>query len=310
MTLLDRPRRGSPPERHRCRLRGCPAGWPTYHSVRSASSRLGCCEGRNHRRACIYSSRMEGHTAAAYLRVYQPLAAFPPRERTQWAAYVEGGRLPPASVLIGQEERIGGTVYICPLRTELRTLESLVAFHESLPDGVADAFVSRVDVERASRALERLRHDQPGSQSHIQQAVWHVPLPWFTLFEAAERRVEPPRGGHPAILIYQATMQNALARVSRALGVLRELMEDTEMVDAVEGVLEWLHGFDPDSLVQLDYGGLTRIIPFGDLVEDHSVAEVWEALEALEEGDLDRSAELYGLLSERWSVVRGREASN
>src|SRR6266542_4468078 len=165
---------------------GCPAGWPTYHSVRSASSRLGCCEGRNHRRACIYSSRMEGHTAAAYLRVYQPLAAFPPRERTQWAAYVEGGRLPPASVLIGQEERrglaralglaikeepehalvqrIGGTVYICPLRTELRTLESLVAFHESLPDGVADAFVSRVDVERASRALERLRHDQPGSQ--------------------------------------------------------------------------------------------------------------------------------------------------
>src|SRR5262245_24512493 len=169
--------------------------------------------GRNHRRACIYSSRMEGHTAAAYLRVYQPLAAFPPRERTQWAAYVEGGRLPPANVLVGQEERrglaralglaikdepehalvqrIGGAVYICPLRTELRTLESLVAFHESLPDGIADAFVSRVDVERASRALERLRHDQPGSQSHIQQAVWHVPLPWFTLFEAAERRVEP-----------------------------------------------------------------------------------------------------------------------
>src|SRR6266487_3914508 len=213
---------------------------------------------RNQRRACIYSSRMEGHTAAAYLRVYQPL----------------------------------------------------VAFHESLPDGVADAFVSRVDVERASRALERLRRDQPGSQSHIQQAVWHVPLPWFTLFEAAERRVEPSRGGHTAVLTYQATMQNALARVSRALGVLRELMEDTEMVDAVEGVLEWLHGFYPDSLVQLDYGGLTRIIPFGDLVEDHSVAEVWEALEALEEGDLDRSAELYGLLSERWSVVRGREASN
>src|SRR6266487_653609 len=224
---------------------------------------------RNQRRACIYSSRMEGHTAAAYLRVYQPLAAFPPRERTQWAAYVEGGRLPPANVLIGQEERRG-----------------------------------------LARALGRLRRDQPGSQSHIQQAVWHVPLPWFTLFEAAERRVEPSRGGHTAVLTYQATMQNALARVSRALGVLRELMEDTEMVDAVEGVLEWLHGFDPDSLVQLDYGGLTRIIPFGDLVEDHSVAEVWEALEALEEGDLDRSAELYGLLSERWSVVRGREASN
>ena len=50
---------------------------------------------------------MEGHTAAAYLRVYQPLAAFPARERTQWAAYVEAGRLPPATVLVGREERRG-----------------------------------------------------------------------------------------------------------------------------------------------------------------------------------------------------------
>ena len=275
---------------------------------------------------------MEGHTAAAYLRVYQPLAAFSARERSHWAAYVDAGRPLPANVLVVQEERrglaralglavkdepeqalvqrIGGAVYVCPLRTRLRTLESLVAFHESLPDGVAEAFVSPRDVEQATRALQRLRHDQPGWQSHIQQAMWHVPLPWFALFDAAERQLVPARSGEPASLTYQTAMQQAIARLSRALGVLRELMEDTEMVEAVEGLLEWLHGFDPDSLVQLDYAGLTRIIPFGDLVEDHSVAEVWEALEALEEGDLERSTELYGLLSERWSVVRGREASN
>lgn len=275
---------------------------------------------------------MEGHTATAYLRVYQPLAAFSARERSHWAAYVEAGRSLPASVLVVQEERrglaralglavkdepehalvqrVGGTVYVCPLRTKLRTLESLVAFHESLPDGVAEAFVSPRDVEHAARTLRRLRHDQPGWQSHIQQAVWHVPLPWFALFEAGERHLAPARPGEPASLTYQTAMRKAVARLSRALGVLRELMEDTEMLEAVEGLLEWLHGFDPDSLVQLDYGGLTRIIPFGDLVEDQSAGEVWDALEALEEGDLDRSSELYGSLSERWSVVRGREASN
>ncbi|HZD00273.1 MAG TPA: hypothetical protein VFA46_08760 [Actinomycetes bacterium] len=275
---------------------------------------------------------MEGHTAAAYLRVYQPLAAFSARERSHWAAYVEAGRSLPATVLVVQEERhglaralglavkdepehalvqrVGGTVYVCPLRTRLRTLESLVAFHESLPDGLSEAFVSRRDVERASRALRRLRHDQPGWQSHIRQAVWHVPLPWFALFEVEERHLTPARVGEPAGLTYQTAMQKAVTRLSRALGALRELMEDTEMVEAVEGLLEWLHGFDPDSLVQLDYGGLTRIIPFGDLVEDHSVGEVWGALQALEEGDLERSTELYGSLSERWSAVRGREASN
>ena len=28
---------------------------------------------------------MKGHAFTAYLRIYQPLAAFPPRERVEWA---------------------------------------------------------------------------------------------------------------------------------------------------------------------------------------------------------------------------------
>jgi hypothetical protein len=275
---------------------------------------------------------MKGHAFTAYLRVYQPLAAFPPRERAEWAAYVEAGQALPASLLVGREERrglaralglavggerehalverVGDVVYLCPLRTELRTLQSLVAFHSSVPDEVADAFVSAGDVERAERTLERWDRERPGSRSHILQAAWHVPLPWFALFEDDERRVVEARSGQPARLTYQTAMAKARGRVSRALSILQQLMEDAEMVVSAEELRGWLHDFDADSLVQLDYGGLTRAIPFEELVEDHSAAQVWEALEALEEGDLDRSSELYRSLSERWSALRGREASN
>ena len=45
---------------------------------------------------------MKGHAFTAYLRVYQPLAAFPPRERAEWAAYVEAGQVLPASLLVGR----------------------------------------------------------------------------------------------------------------------------------------------------------------------------------------------------------------
>jgi hypothetical protein len=275
---------------------------------------------------------MKGHAFTAYLRVYQPLAAFPPRERAEWAAYVEAGQALPASLLIGREERrglaralglavgserehalverVGDVVYLCPLRTELRTLQSLVAFHSSVPDEVADAFVSAGDVERAERTLERWDRERPGSRSHILQAAWHVPLPWFALFEDDERRLLETRPGQPARLTYQTAMAKARGRVSRALSILQQLMEEAEMVVAAEELRGWLHDFDADSLVQLDYGGLTRAIPFEELAEDHSAAQVWEALEALEEGDLDRSSELYRGLSERWSALRGREASN
>jgi hypothetical protein len=275
---------------------------------------------------------MKGHAFTAYLRVFQPLAAFPPRERAEWAAYVEAGHALPASLLVGREERrglaralglavgserehalverVGDVVYLCPLRTELRTLQSLVAFHSSVPDEVADAFVSAGDVERAERKLERWDRERPGSRSHILQAAWHVPLPWFALFEDDERRLMEARSGQPARLTYRTAMAKARGRVSRALSILQQLMEDAEMVVAAEELRGWLHDFDADSLVQLDYGGLTRAIPVGELAEDHSAAQVWEALEALEEGDLNRSSELYRGLSERWSALRGREASN
>lgn len=275
---------------------------------------------------------MKGHAPSAYLRVYQALAAFSPNERAEWAAYVESGEALPPGLLVGREEeralaralglpvpsdrehalvqRVGQTVYVCPLRTELRTLQSLVAFHGSLPMELADAFVSSGEVARAASTLERLQRERPASRSHIRLAVWHVPLPWFALFEGVERRLARPEGGQPPRLAYQTAMVKAQARISRALRVLQEVMEDGEVVAAVEELRDWLYAFDPDSLVQLDYGGLARVVPYGDLVEDQSAAEVWEALEALEEGDLERSSRHYGALTERWSALRGRESWN
>jgi hypothetical protein len=275
---------------------------------------------------------MKGHAPAAYLRVYQALAAFPPAERAEWAAYVESGDALPSGLLVGREEeralaralglpvpserehalvqRAGQTVYVCPLRTELRTLQSLLAFHGSLPMEVADAFVSSGEVARAASTLERLQRERPASRNHIRLAVWYVPLPWFALFEAAERKLAAPEADHPALLTYQTTMVKAQARVSRALRVLQEVMEDGEVVAAVEELRDWLYGFDSDSLVQLDYGGLARVLPYPELAEDQSAAEVWEALEALEEGDLERSSAHYGALTERWAALRGRESSN
>jgi hypothetical protein len=275
---------------------------------------------------------MKGHAPVAYLRVYQALAAFPPAERAEWAAYVESGDALPSGLLVGREEeralaralglsvpserehalvqRVGQTVYVCPLRTELRTLQSLLAFHGSLPMEVADAFVSSGEVARAASTLERLQRERPASRNHIRLAVWYVPLPWFALFDAAERKLAAPGADRPALLTYQTTMVKAQARVSRALRVLQEVMEDGEVVAAVEELRDWLYGFDADSLVQLDYGGLARVLPYAELAEDRSAAEVWEALEALEEGDLERSSAHYGALTERWAALRGRESSN
>jgi hypothetical protein len=271
-------------------------------------------------------------TCTAYLRVYQPLASFSPRERARWAEYLETGRALPPDVLVEREEReslfraLGApvrgngehalierrdrTIYLCPLRTELRVLQSLVAFRRLFPDDVIDAFVPSREVERAARLLHRLQREQPGVVAHIQQASWFVPLAWFALFDDDERTVRPGTSERAPRLVYATTMTRARARLTRALKPLVELADEPDIAGAVEELRDWLNEFDRDSLVFLDYGGLARSIPFGDLVEDHSAREVWEAIAAFEEGDAERSAELYSGLIERWSELRGRESRN
>jgi hypothetical protein len=267
-----------------------------------------------------------------YLRVYQPLGAFPANERARWVAYLESGGGPSDQALVAAEERealmraLGvpvppssehalierrdATVYLCPLRTELRVLQALVSLRRVLPEDILEAFVSPREVERAARALHRLRRDHPGSRSHIQQSSWAVPLAWFALFEPSERIVTPSRNGRPAQLVYSTSLTKAQTRITRALKPLVELADEPDIAEAIGDLRDWLHEFDRDSLVRLDYGGLARSIPFGDLVEDHSAREVWEAISAFEEGDLERSGELYSAIIERWGELRGRESRN
>lgn len=276
---------------------------------------------------------MHGHTYLAYLRVFQPLGAFPPRERAQWSAYVADGASLPAHVLVEREERDGlaralgvgvpppdrqhafvwrhgRAVYLCPLHTELRALQALLSFRQSVPEEVVDVFLAPGELERAEEILERLRREQPGARSHIQQTAWFVPIIWFMLFDSSERQVVPSRSGRLPRLTYATTLNVALNRITKALKILAERAEDVEASSAADDLRDWLHGFDRDSFITLDYGGLTQIIPFGELVEDHTARDVWDALSALEGGDIERSDELYGAITERWADLRGREARN
>src|SRR5687767_5881332 len=100
-------------------------------------------------------------TRTAYLRVYQPLSSFPVSEREAWQEVAEdddAGELVtqkrwlihaslPGSALTAEAERayirrIDGELFVCPRRTRLRMLAGLLAFRGSLPDEVAEAFVS------------------------------------------------------------------------------------------------------------------------------------------------------------------------
>ncbi|MYR62763.1 hypothetical protein GTY54_43360 [Streptomyces sp. SID625] len=283
---------------------------------------------------------------ATYLRVYEPLAAFPEPERSHWARYARrpdrpsyqdelrrslADLLPTPPVAVPVHESgdafvldVDGVVCVCPWRTRLRGWQALDGLAEDLPAVVLDAVLPPVVRRQAAQDYERWLARNPDARPWIRTSTWQVPINWFVLVSDEEREYVKGVGGAAAgardaaaafgdeqpSLRYRTPMVQARRRVARALRALREAVDEGPLIDGLVDVGRWLEEFHPRSLVELDYGGLVHVLPAGELEGDHSAADVAEGVEALRRGDGAAAAEAYGRLVERWRAVRGRRSAN
>lgn len=244
----------------------------------------------------------------SYLRVYQPLDSFPRRERARWSEYIESGVtarseggyrqivfagsghtgiLYPLQAEHAYFKMNAAKTYVCPWRVRLRILAGLLAFRNTLPVDVADAFVPEDEAEKAIDQLDQLRIDQPDARSHIATAAWQVPLRWFVAFDDSERLLD--LGAERATIRYETDLANAAARVESSLAILRSSMIPHGVVQLMEELGEWMGEFPAESLLELDYASVAGLFSDDDISADHSAAEVWACLHALRMEDFEES---------------------
>ncbi|MEW1644607.1 MULTISPECIES: hypothetical protein [unclassified Streptomyces] len=269
---------------------------------------------------------------ATYLRVYEPLAAFPEPERGHWTRYARrpdrpsyqdelrralADLLPTPPVPVPVHEsadafvvEVDGVVCVCPWRTRLRGWQALGDLGEELPPPVLDAVLPPFVRDQATQDYERWLARNPDARPWIRTATWQVPLNWFVLVGDEERRYDKASGDDPPMLRYRTPMVQARRRVARALRALKDAIDDGPLIEGLVDVGRWLEEFHPRSLVELDYGGLVHVLPAGELEDDHSAADVAAGIEALRTGDGAAAGEAYGRLVERWRSVRDRRSAN
>lgn len=146
---------------------------------------------------------------ATYLRVYEPLAAFPEPERSHWSRYARrpdrpsyqdelrrslADLLPTPPVAVPVHESrdafvldVDGVVCVCPWRTRLRGWQALGDLAEELPAMVLDAVLPPVVRRQATQDYERWLARNPDARPWIRTATWQVPLNWFVLVSDEER---------------------------------------------------------------------------------------------------------------------------
>jgi hypothetical protein len=264
----------------------------------------------------------------AYLRIFQPLEAFSADERAHWERYiVAGGPLRIPTPVYRQRMAVGrlgllaptdendadvrlseGAYYICPWRTRIRVLASLLSLRETSVPEMADALVPEADARKAARELARLKRRDPSAVPFILQSAWHIPIRWFLLFKDSERRLIELDDGRFS-LKYETTVGKARRRVDWALVAVRKA-ELEPLLELLEELQRWLASFDRRSILELDYASLSRLFTWDELDDDHSASEALEAIEALEGGELSRSADVYQQVAGRWAEIRAHESLN
>ncbi|MFI7388346.1 hypothetical protein [Streptomyces sp. NPDC049813] len=283
---------------------------------------------------------------AAYLRVYEPLAAFPQPERGHWERYAKREHrpsyqdelrrsladllpTPPVPVPVHESDdafviEAEGVLCVCPWRTRLRGWQALDELPGQLPGPVLDAVLPPVVRRQAADDYERWLERNPDARPWIRTSTWQVPLHWFVLVADEEREYAgdvregtggtsgagSAGGGAGPRLRYRTPMVQARRRIARGLKALRDTIEEGPLTESLVDVGRWLEEFHPRSYVELDYGGLVHALPAGLLDEDHSAADVAAGIEALRQGDEAGASEAYGRLVERWRAVRDRRHAN
>ncbi|MFG1997768.1 hypothetical protein ACGFNU_01320 [Spirillospora sp. NPDC048911] len=150
---------------------------------------------------------------AAYLRVYEPVTAFPEPARTLWTAYADSRRRPRRIHALAAEHReatlrlaafppepvperesrhayvrrSADMIYVSPWETRLRSWLAFDRFVAALPAGAAEAFVPSAVADGVVDEFGRWKAAGNSLNPHILSSTWHVPLAWFVAFGGAER---------------------------------------------------------------------------------------------------------------------------
>ena len=261
----------------------------------------------------------------ASLRIYEPITAFASAERLRWEAIpitsstghdeqsralrrvivTEPPALAPDGAHILEWE---GVRYVCPWSTAARCWAALEDFKTQLPAPVTKFFLPQNIQDAISINSETIE----AKVAHIITETWMIPPRWFGLFEPEERLRGQSEDG--PFTVMRTSIANAKKRCMFTHQTVVSSFGNGPIEEEIADLLEWMSLFHPDSIVEVDYGGLAAYLEKSlndqgqdGLEADTSIEDIALSLAGLAQGDGTRAGVGYERLISRWRAVAAYE---
>lgn len=217
--------------------------------------------------------------------------------------------LDPEDVPAESAETVGPGPLVCPLDIRGRAAAALVGFIGAADPPLRTAALTMPEDTAKSKA-SAVVSELSDSAVHVISSTWTIPLPWFAVVDPEQRVLVHDSYDRIERLYWRTPMAEARRRVSRAHTVTRNTLGDEGPPKILRETGRWLERFHPHSAVELDYGGLVRMMRDEDLRADTSAEDVHAIVDAMELGHTNEVAERYEALREFWAELAAHERYN
>jgi hypothetical protein len=263
-----------------------------------------------------------GRPLASQLRVYEPLSAFtgPARERVEHGltdrardeleaaesedalrrvASASGDPFPDGSAEYTRTLTVDGRTLYCPSQLVLRSGLAAESVLTTAPGPLASVLLPELARARHQERVDRLAEEPGTPRVSTRESLWGIPFSWFVLFHEGDPTEVVEEDDHVVTVRLTVPWAKAISRARFAVANLALAAPEMNLLDELTTLTEWLEEFSPDSVVELDYGGVAdRVFP------DESPTDVLLGIECLAEGDMTGAAAAYRRLASRWIPIR------
>ncbi|WP_309131912.1 hypothetical protein [Brevibacterium sp.] len=153
-----------------------------------------------------------------------------------------------------------GVDRFCPVQEDVRSWEALDALAEHTSKATLDIIVPKSARRRAASRRAEWLQEAKDTRVFTRVAAWDVPPAWWLFFSLSEDRIVTEENASGLRVMIRTDILAASARMEWAAETIAEKSKVVDMVEQTATLAQWVDGFDMNSVLELDLGGMSDVL--------------------------------------------------